>query len=113
LIQIQLTLQAIGVWVHLQAAAYSAGVRYPRAILTTFPSTVESSWKAFAHTTFGASASIGGIDDTPARLRGLRTRTCHRFRRACAALRYDEYRVVNKKKIHRLWREGLGIRDLG
>jgi putative transposase len=30
---------------------------------------------------------------------------CHGFRRAWAALRYDEGRVVNKKKIHRLWRE--------
>ncbi len=27
------------------------------------------------------------------------------FRRAWAALRYDERREVNKKKIHRLWRE--------
>ena len=26
-------------------------------------------------------------------------------RRACAALRYDEHREVNKKKIHLLWRE--------
>ena len=30
---------------------------------------------------------------------------CHGFRRAWAALRYDERREVNKKKIHRLWRE--------
>jgi hypothetical protein len=85
------------------------------AILTAFPSTEESNWKAIAHTTFGASASIGGIDDTPARLRGLRTRTCHRFRRAWAwaALRYDEHRELNKK-IHRLWREeGLGSATLG
>ena len=30
---------------------------------------------------------------------------------ACAALRYDEHREVNKKKIHRLWREeGLQVR---
>jgi putative transposase len=36
---------------------------------------------------------------------------CHRFRRAWAALRYDEHREVNKKKIHRLWREeGLQVR---
>jgi hypothetical protein len=27
-------------------------------------------------------------------------------RRAWAALRYDERREVNKKKVHRLWREG-------
>ena len=30
---------------------------------------------------------------------------CHGFRRAWAALRYDERREINKKKIHRLWRE--------
>ena len=30
---------------------------------------------------------------------------CHGFRRAWAALRHDERREVNKKKIHRLWRE--------
>ena len=36
---------------------------------------------------------------------------CHGFRRAWAALRYDERREVNKKKIHRLWREeGLQAR---
>ena len=46
------------------------------AILIALPSTVESNWKSIAHTTFGASASIGGIEDTPARLRGLCTRTC-------------------------------------
>jgi putative transposase len=33
------------------------------------------------------------------------THPCHGFRRAWAALRYDEHREVNKKKIHRLWRE--------
>jgi hypothetical protein len=31
------------------------------------PSIVESNWKSIAHTTLGASASTGGIDDTPAR----------------------------------------------
>ena len=37
---------------------------------------------------------------------------CHGFRRAWAALRYDERRKVNKKKkIHRLWREeGLQVK---
>ncbi|MCV7036683.1 IS3 family transposase [Mycobacterium heckeshornense] len=30
---------------------------------------------------------------------------CHGFRRAWAALRHDEGREVNKKKVHRLWRE--------
>ena len=36
---------------------------------------------------------------------------CHGFRRAWAALRYDEGREVNKKKIHRLWREeGLQVK---
>ena len=36
---------------------------------------------------------------------------CRGFRRAWAALRYDEGREVNKKKIHRLWREeGLQVR---
>ena len=35
---------------------------------------------------------------------------CHGFRRAWAALRYDECREVNKKKVHRLWREeGLQV----
>ncbi|WP_420213934.1 IS3 family transposase [Mycolicibacterium phlei] len=36
---------------------------------------------------------------------------CHGFRRAWATLRYDEHREVNKKKVHRLWREeGLQVR---
>ena len=36
---------------------------------------------------------------------------CHGFRRAWSALRYDEHREVNKKKIHRLWRqEGLQVK---
>ena len=36
---------------------------------------------------------------------------CHGFRRAWATLRYDERREVNKKKIHRLWREeGLQVK---
>ena len=36
---------------------------------------------------------------------------CHGFRRAWARLRYDERREVNKKKIHRLWREeGLQVK---
>ena len=36
---------------------------------------------------------------------------CHGFRRAWAALRYDECRAVNLKKVHRLWREeGLQVR---
>jgi len=30
---------------------------------------------------------------------------CHGFRRAWAALRHDEHRVVNKKKVQRLWAE--------
>ncbi len=30
---------------------------------------------------------------------------CHGFRRAWAALRHDERREVNKKKVHRLWKE--------
>jgi len=30
---------------------------------------------------------------------------CHGFRRAWAALRHDEHRAVNKKKVHRLWKE--------
>jgi putative transposase len=30
---------------------------------------------------------------------------CHGFRRAWAALRHDEHRGVNKKKVHRLWKE--------
>jgi transposase InsO family protein len=45
-------------------------------------------------------------------LRGYAIRhPCHGFRRAWAALRYDERREVNKKKIHRLWREeGLQVK---
>jgi putative transposase len=36
---------------------------------------------------------------------------CHGFRCAWAALRHDERREVNKKKVHRLWREeGLQVR---
>jgi hypothetical protein len=36
---------------------------------------------------------------------------CHGFRRAWAALRYDERREINKKKVHRLWREeGLQVK---
>ncbi len=36
---------------------------------------------------------------------------CHGFRRAWSALRYDEHRHVNKKKIHRLWcQEGLQVK---
>jgi carbonic anhydrase/acetyltransferase-like protein (isoleucine patch superfamily) len=46
------------------------------AILIALPSTVESNWKSIAQTTFGASASMGGIDDTPARFRGPCTRSC-------------------------------------
>ncbi len=48
--------------------------------------------------------------DPDAELRGwLRTygtkNPMHGFRRAWAALRHDEHRVVNKKKVHRLWKE--------
>jgi hypothetical protein len=40
-----------------------------------------------------------------------RKHPCHGFRRAWAALRYDESREVKKKKIHRLWREeGLQVK---
>ena len=36
---------------------------------------------------------------------------CHGFPRAWAALRYDERREVNKKKVHRFWREeGLQVK---
>ena len=47
-----------------------------------------------------------------ARLRSFATKNpCHGLRRAWAALRYDEGREVNKKKMHRLWREeGLQVR---
>lgn len=50
--------------------------------------------------------------DTRNWLRGYATKhPCHGFRRAWAALRYDEGRVVNKKRIHRLWREeGLQVK---
>jgi putative transposase len=50
--------------------------------------------------------------ETRAWLRSYATKhPCHGFRRAWAALRYDERREVNKKKVHRLWREeGLQVR---
>nr|WP_110782027.1 IS3 family transposase [Mycolicibacterium parafortuitum] len=50
--------------------------------------------------------------DLRAWLRSYATKhPCHGFRRAWAALRYDERREVNKKKVHRLWREeGLQVR---
>jgi putative transposase len=52
--------------------------------------------------------------DAPLRawLRSYATRhPCRGFRRAWAALRYDERREVNEKKVHRLWREeGLQVR---
>ena len=39
------------------------------------------------------------------------THPVHGFRRAWANLRHDEHRHVNKKKVHRLWREeGLQVR---
>jgi putative transposase len=39
-----------------------------------------------------------------------RKHPCHGFRRAWAALRYDERQEVNKKKVHRLWHEeGLQV----
>jgi hypothetical protein len=41
------------------------------AILMALPSMVESNWKSTAHTTFGASATIEGTEEVPARLRGL------------------------------------------
>lgn len=57
---------------------FSSSTRYSRvcssiieAILMALP-TVES----IAHTTFSASATIGGAEETPARLGGLCTRTC-------------------------------------
>ena len=50
--------------------------------------------------------------DMRAWLRSYATKhPCHGFRRAWAALRFDERRAVNKKKVHRLWREeGLQVR---
>ena len=50
--------------------------------------------------------------DLRAWLRAYATKhPCHGFRRAWAALRHDERREVNKKKVHRLWREeGLQVR---
>ncbi len=50
--------------------------------------------------------------ETRAWLRAYATKNpCHGFRRAWAALRYDERCEVNKKKVHRLWREeGLQVR---
>jgi putative transposase len=49
--------------------------------------------------------------DLRAWLRGYATKNpCHGFRRAWAALRHDEHREVNKKKVHRLWiAEGLQV----
>jgi hypothetical protein len=39
------------------------------------PSVVESNRKSITHTTFGPSASVGGIEDIPARVRGEATFT--------------------------------------
>jgi putative transposase len=49
--------------------------------------------------------------DPDADLRACATKhPCHGFRRAWAVLRHDEGREVNKKKVHRLWREeGLQV----
>ncbi|MGW5455782.1 IS3 family transposase [Nocardia sp. NPDC003979] len=55
-------------------------------------------------------------DDPDAGLRAwlrsyVSSNPCHWFRRAWAALRFDEGSVVNKKRVHRLWREeGLQVR---
>jgi hypothetical protein len=46
------------------------------AISMALPSVVESNWKSIAHTTFGASASIGVTKDTPGRIRADRVLTC-------------------------------------
>ncbi len=60
---------------------------------------------------------LGHTPDDPdaemrARLRSYaRKHPCHGSRRAWASLRFDERREVNKKKVHRLWREeGLQVR---
>ncbi|OFV79079.1 hypothetical protein RERY_02900 [Rhodococcus erythropolis] len=45
------------------------------ATFPTQPSVVESNWKSIAHTTFGASASVIGVVEAPARLHILRTFT--------------------------------------
>ncbi|WP_165497119.1 IS3 family transposase [Rhodococcus sp. ABRD24] len=34
-----------------------------------------------------------------------KTNPCHGFRRTWAALRFDEHQGVNKKTVHRLWKE--------
>ncbi|QTJ70254.1 transposase (plasmid) [Rhodococcus sp. ZPP] len=88
------------------------------AIFTVLPSMVESNWKSYAHTTFGASASTIGTEDLPGPFAARRPpRICalncavprqhprHGFRRAWAWLRYDKGIEVNKKKVHRLWKE--------
>ncbi|WP_086009092.1 IS3 family transposase [Nocardia brevicatena] len=55
-------------------------------------------------------------DDPDARTRAwlreyARKNPCHGFRRAWAALRFDEGHRVNRKRVHRLWREeGLQVR---
>jgi putative transposase len=56
---------------------------------------------------------VASFDAMRAWLRCYATKhPCHGFRRAWAALRYDERREVNKKKVHRLWREaGRGVLD--
>jgi putative transposase len=50
--------------------------------------------------------------DLRAWLRSYATKhPCHGFRRAWAALRHDEGRGINVKKVHRLWcEEGLQVR---
>ena len=63
-----------------------------------------------ARSTYRRTPAAATPADTGADLREwLRTYStghpCHGFRRAWAALRHDEHRGVNKKKVHRLWKE--------
>lgn len=69
-----------------------------------------------ARSTYSRTPIAQTTADPDAELRGwLRTyatkHPLHGFRRAWAALRFDEHREVNKKKVHRLWKEeGLQVR---
>src|SRR6476660_8692174 len=70
-------------------------------------------WPAPPHRRLPVAQTPADPDtDMRAWLRSYATKhPCHGFRRAWATLRYDERREVNKKKIHRLWREeGLQVK---
>jgi putative transposase len=75
---------------------------------------VQGGWAGPFHVSASAVGGDPGRSGCPiaASLRAYATKhPCLGFRRAWAALRHDEGREVNMKKVHRLWREeGLQVR---